>query len=123
MSAPHMETQAQAFLAGADLSSHQYKLVKFDTTNDSVVLCGNAEKPMGILMNAPKSGEVAEVAVAGGFKVKVASNATLGGSVASGASGVGRDAIGGEWAIGIFFDAGVSGDVVPCKIDIHQLNA
>jgi hypothetical protein len=121
MSAPHMETKAQAFLAGADLSSHQYKLVKFDTTNNAVVLCGNAEKPMGILMNAPKSGELAEVAIAGGFKVKVASNATLGGSVASGALGVGRDAVSTEWAIGIFFDSGVSGDVVPVKIDIHQL--
>lgn len=118
-----METKAQAFLAGADLSSHQYKLVKFDATNDQVILCGNAEKPMGILMNAPKAGELAEVAIAGGFKVKVSSNATLGGSVASGLLGVGRDAIAGEWAIGIFFDSGVSGDVVPVKIDIHQLNA
>ena len=121
MSAPHLEAKAQAFLAGADLSTHQFKLVKFDTTNNAVVLCGNAEKPMGILMNAPKSGELAEVAIAGGFKVKVSSNATLGGSVASGALGVGRDAVTTEWAIGIFFDAGVSGDVVPVKIDIHQL--
>jgi len=123
MSTPFLKPQCQAFLAGADLSAHQYKLVKWDSSNNSVVLCGNAEKPMGVLLNAPASGEVAEVAVQGGAKIKVASTVALGASCASGANGVGRNAVAGEWAIGTFQDAGASGDIVPVIIDLHQLDA
>lgn len=126
MSTPYLKPVVQGFLAGADLSTHQYKLVKWDTTNNSVVLCGNAEKPMGVLMNAPASGEMAEVAVQGGAKVKVASTISISSgalaSVASAASGVARAAVAGEWAIGVFQDAGVSGDVLPIIIGIHQLD-
>lgn len=123
MSQVYLAPKIQAFLAGADLSSHQYKLVKWDSTNNSVVLCGNAEKPMGILMNAPASGELAEVAVQGGAKVKIASTmSTLGVSMASAANGVGRAAVAGEWAIGTIQDTGVSGDIIPVIIDLHQLD-
>jgi len=124
MSQVHLASKIQAFTAGADLTTHQYKLVKFDTTNNSVVLCGNAEKPMGVLMNAPNSGELAEVAVQGGAKVKIGTTmSTLGGSIASAANGVARAAVAGEWAIGTQQDSGVSGDVIPVIIDLHQLNA
>jgi hypothetical protein len=124
MSQVYLASKIQAFTAGADLTTHQYKLVKFDTTNNSVVLCGNAEKPMGVLMNAPNSGELAEVAVQGGAKVKIGSTmATLGGSIASAANGVARAAVAGEWAIGTQQDSGVSGDIIPVIIDLHQLNA
>lgn len=120
----YLKPVIQAFLAGADLSASQYKVVKWDTTNNSVVLCGSAEKPMGILMNAPASGETAEVAVQGGAKIKIASTmSTIGASVASAASGVARAAVAGEWAIGTTQDAGVSGDIIPVIIDLHQLDA
>lgn len=124
MSQVHLKPMIQAFTAGADLSTHQYKLVKFDATNNAVILCGNAEKPLGVLMNNPASGEIAEVAVQGGAKVKIASTmSTLSGSVASAANGVARAAVAGEWAIGTQQDAGVSGDIIPIIIDLHQLNA
>lgn len=124
MSQTNFAPKILAFKAGADLTTHQYKLVKFGADNDTIVLCGNAEKPFGVLMNAPNTGEIAEVAVEGGAKVKIASTmSTLGGSVASAANGVARAAVAGEWAIGIQMDAGVSGDIIPVKIDLHQLNA
>lgn len=122
MSTPFLAPKCQAFLAAADLRSHQYKLVKFGASNDLVALCGDTDKPVGVLMNAPNSGELAEVAVQGGAKIKVASTVTLQASCASGASGVGRDAVAGEWAIGTFQDAGVTGDIVPVIIDLHQLD-
>jgi len=113
----------QAYTAEADLSTHQYKLVKYGTTNNDVVLCGAAEKPMGVLMNAPVSGGVAEVAKQGGAKIKIATTmATVGSSVASAADGVGRLAVAGEWAIGTTQDAGVSGDIIPVIIDLHQID-
>lgn len=124
MSQVYLAPKIQAFAAGADLTTHQYKLVKFDATNNSVILCGNAEKPMGVLMNNPNTGEIAEVAVQGGAKVKIGSTmSTLGGSIASAANGVARAAVAGEWAIGTQQDAGVSGDIIPIIIDLHQLNA
>jgi len=126
MSTPYLKPVIQAMLAGADLSTHQYKLVKWDTTNNSVVLCGSAEKPMGVLMNAPASGEMAEVAVQGGAKVKIASTISISSgalaSVASAASGVARAAVAGEWAFGVFTDSGVTGDIIPMIIGVHQLD-
>ena len=124
MSQVYLAPKIQAFTAGADLSTHQYKLVKFDSTNNSVILCGNAEKPIGVLMNAPASGDLAEVALQGGAKVKIGTTmSTLGGSIASAANGVARAAVAGEWAIGTQQDSGVSGDIIPIIIDLHQLNA
>lgn len=49
------------FVAGADLSALQYSFVKLHTTADQVVKCGAGERSIGILQNAPESGEVAEV--------------------------------------------------------------
>lgn len=124
MSTTHLAPKVLAFKAGADLSTHQYKLVKFGADNDTIVLCGNAEKPFGVLMNAPGLGEVAEVAVEGGAKVKIAGTmSTLGASVASSANGVGRVAIAGEWAIGVQMDTGVLNDIIPILINIHQLDS
>lgn len=122
MSQVYLQPKIQAFKAGADLTTHQYKLVKFGADNDTIVLCGNAEKPLGVLMNNPNTGELAEIAVQGGAKVKIATTmSTLGGSVASAANGVGRAAVAGEWAIGSQQDAGVSGDIIPIIIDIHTV--
>ena len=66
------------------------------------------------LRNSPAFGDVAEVAVQGGAKVKIGSTmSTLSGSVASAASGVARAAVAGEWAIGTQQDTGVSGKRIP----------
>lgn len=109
----------QAFKAGADLSAHKFKLVKL-SDKETIALCGDGERAIGVLMNAPAQGETAEVAIHGGAMVKVASNATLGASVQSGASGVGADAGAAKWCIGVFTDSGVSGDVVSIEIDRHN---
>ena len=51
--------------AGADLSSSQYKLVKI-TGARTVGLCtATTDKPIGVLVNKPKSGEAAQVVVIG----------------------------------------------------------
>jgi hypothetical protein len=125
MSQTYLSPKIIAKAAGADLTTHQYKLVKLGADNDSVVLCGNAEKPMGVLMNAPNTGELAEVAVAGGAKVKIASTISISSGVlascASAANGVGRAGVSTEFAIGVFTDSGVSGDIIPIIIGIHTV--
>lgn len=55
------------YVAGADLSALQYSFVKLHTTANQVVKCGAGEEMIGILQNAPESGEVAEVAGCDGY--------------------------------------------------------
>lgn len=117
--AAHLKPVVQAFLAEADLRSLQYTQVKVGSTNDYVTGAGSDEEAMGVLLNAPNTGEVAEVAIGGGAKVKVASNVTNGASCGVGALGVGKDAAAAKKCLGKFQDSGVSGDIVPILIDRH----
>lgn len=58
-----------SFLAGADLRTKQYYMVKI--SGGAIALCDTAgEQIFGILWNAPNTGEVAVVAVLGNAKVK-----------------------------------------------------
>lgn len=58
----------QTFVAGEDLSSHQFGLVKLDTTAGQVVIATAASAAIGILQNAPESGKLASVLTAFGVK-------------------------------------------------------
>lgn len=68
--------------AGADLSGSQFKLVKLASTAGQVVLAGTLNSTtgpsavVGVLMNAPASGEEAEVAIEGVVKV-IAGTSTI----------------------------------------------
>lgn len=67
MSVSFVQPVMKTFTAGEDLSAKQYTFVKFGSNNESIVGCSVAdEKSIGILMNAPASGELAEVALPGG---------------------------------------------------------
>lgn len=55
-------------VAGADLSAAQYKFVKI--SSGQAVLCAAAtDVPIGVLQNAPLSGQEAEITVIGGTKI------------------------------------------------------
>lgn len=56
-------------VAGADLSAKQYLLVKLDANGKAVVCSGATDVPIGVLQNAPSSGQEAEVVVVGGTKI------------------------------------------------------
>src|SRR5690349_196842 len=52
----------RTFIAGADLSSSQYRLVKLDSTQNQVVVAtAGTDNIIGYLQNAPKSGYEARV--------------------------------------------------------------
>lgn len=114
--------------AASDLSSHRFVLVKKNSSR-KIELCGNAEKPYGVMhlsqydlgRAGPLADEEAEVTTMGGAEVKINDTVAAGTSIASGANGIGRPAVAGEWAIGVADEAGVSGDVIPVRIFIHQL--
>jgi hypothetical protein len=66
-------------LAGANLSSSQYKIVKFASTAGEVVAATSATSLIaGVLMNEPADGEIAEVAYQGIAKVYMTTSISAG---------------------------------------------
>lgn len=66
-------------VAGADLSSSQYKFVKLDNGDGEVVLVNGAtDRPFGVLQNAPTAGQIAEITIVGGTKVECGGTASVG---------------------------------------------
>ena len=72
-------------VAGADLSTHQYKFVKMNGSGQAVLCTAVTDVPIGVLQNDPKSGQEAEVVVIGGTKIK-------GGEALAIGSAIGTDA-------------------------------
>lgn len=92
-----------SFKAGASQASNQFKLMKLDSAGD-VVLCGDGEQAIGVLLNAPASGAAAEVASLSRGRVKAKSAgalATIGTRLASDASGLLVAAAQGDYVLGI----------------------
>lgn len=57
-------------VAGGDLSSSQYKFVKINSSGQAVAIAAVTDRPIGVLQNAPTSGQEAEIVVVGGTKIK-----------------------------------------------------
>lgn len=55
--------------AGADLSSDQYKIVQLSAANTVTLATATTQAVIGVLVNAPGSGEAAQVAIQGVTKV------------------------------------------------------
>lgn len=72
--------------AGADLSAKQYHIVKFASTAGEVVAAGNGEG-IGVLMNDPTDGQVAEVAVLGVVPVIAEASVSAGVAITSNSTG------------------------------------
>lgn len=111
-----------SYKAGADLSAHQFKIVKFGADEKTIALCGAGERGIGVLQNAPKSGEVAEVAIFGaGAKVKAVGVITAGNSFASDATGFAKAATTGQFCLGVSFKTTVANEVFAAELAPHFL--
>lgn len=92
-------------LAGADLSSHQFGLVKL--SGATWVKCSAVtDMPIGILQDKPTSGLAACVAVGGVSKCKLGGSVTAGNKIGPDANGAGvskTDAT--HWAIGVALES------------------
>lgn len=101
----------KTFIAGEDLSSDQYKFVKLNSSGQ--VVKAAAAAAIGVLQNAPASGEPAEIALmGGGGLVKLGGTVAIQGEITSNASSVGTAAATTNFVAGVAMAAGVSGDVV-----------
>lgn len=100
--------------ASADLSAKQYYAVKLTSSSGTKIAVPSASSDdiIGILQNAPASGEAAEVTISGVTKMLLGETVALGAKVQSDATGKGVNAGAGR-VIGRALEAGVSGDIVP----------
>lgn len=55
----------ETFIAGADLSAAQYKLVEISAANTVTVCNATTDLPVGILQNKPTAGQAAQVRLLG----------------------------------------------------------
>lgn len=100
----------RSFIAAADLSSDKYKVVKLATNAEEVELAGAGEG-LGILMNSPKEGETAEVAMlGGGSQVHSGAAYAKGAELAADASGKLVAASSGNIVLGIALEAATAAD-------------
>jgi len=109
----------ESFIAGEDLSSSQFCAVKLSAAN-TVVLCGVGEQAVGILQNAPTSGQAATVRVLGSSLMKANGPFAFGdvlavvaatGKVDTASAASHNFAVGQAWAA-----SGAANDLVECLV-------
>lgn len=103
-------------IAGADLSAHQYKIVKLNSSDEVVAATAATDVILGVLDNTPADGESASVwlrSANGTFKVKLGGTVAIGDAVTSNGSSVGiATTTAGNQILGYAVQAGVSGDII-----------
>lgn len=99
--------------AGADLSSKQYTFVAVNSSGQVISPASQGNKCIGVVMNAPASGEQAVVQVSGVALVKCGATITTGAEVEALTSGQATTLASGKSA-GVVIEAGTntSGDIV-----------
>jgi len=74
-------------VAGADLSAAQYKFVKLNSSGQAIICAAATDSPIGVLQNAPLSGQEAEVLIVGGTKITAGAAITLPNTIGTDANG------------------------------------
>jgi hypothetical protein len=74
-------------VAGADLSALQYTFVKINSSGLAVACYSSTDIPIGVLQNAPISGQEAEVLIVGGTKIVAGAAIGEGAQIGTGTTG------------------------------------
>lgn len=111
------------FVAGADLSSKQFHFVEVDNgTGNVTAVDGATDRAIGVLQNAPTSGQVADVLIAGGTKVVAGGTASAGQPVFASASatavtlGIGTTGSA-AYVLGTFIEPAAAGAITTAVIN------
>lgn len=104
-------TTCVTLVAAADLTAAQFRFVSVDSSG-TVALTADDAHADGVLLNAPNSGEAAEVAIGGIVKVECGATVTRGGDVSSGANGKAKDADTSAAVLGTALETGADGRVI-----------
>jgi hypothetical protein len=111
------------FVAGADLSTKQYTFVKLNSSGQVIAVAADTDSPIGVLQNAPTSGQEASVTIVGGTKLVASASATLGTVLAIGTTAAGKgvnrpvtDTT--KYTLGVYLQApGADGDIVAAIVN------
>lgn len=114
----HHPQVAAGYVAESDLSSSQYLLVKMGTEDSKVVLCGDGEDAVGVLVEPAVADGAVTVAVGGQVKVVAGGTFSRGAKLASDASGKVVTAISTDVVVGTAVtSAGAADEVVTMEFD------
>lgn len=109
-------------IAGADLSSSQYRFVKLNSNAKEVVVCGDGEDAFGILQDAPVQGEAACIGIGGVSKVYAGASFNAGAVLSSGASGVANTSANGDYMLGKALSGGANGAIATMLIQMTGID-
>ena len=108
-------------VAGADLSAKQYNFVKLNSSGQAVAVAAATDLPIGILQNAPLSGQEAEVLISGGSKLVLGGTVAAAAIVSPSAAGAGVAIVHGtdttKYAVGQAITGGASGEIVTVVVN------
>lgn len=109
-------------IAGEDLSSKQYHFVKMSANRTVVACSGLTDVPVGVLQNAPTSGQAAEVTAIGVTKIVGDADLSAGNAIGTSADGqadakaIGTDTT--QYVCGIvILDNGAAGGMITAVIN------
>lgn len=104
-------------LAGEDLTAAQYLFVTLETDDALDLADAITDKPYGVLMNAPNTGEAANVKARGETKVVAAAALAVGDLVGPATSGKAQVAVSTQFPCGIVtLAAGADGDIAVIEL-------
>ena len=111
--ATYNNQQVLSLEAGADLSAGQFLLVKAHSVANQVVLAGNGENAIGVLVEpADAAGKEVTVAIGGKLRAYAGATTGIGVEVASDAAGKIVPAATTDAILGISTTAGVTGGMI-----------
>jgi hypothetical protein len=109
-------------LAGADLSTAQYKIVKLSGAN-AVLASAAGELAYGVLQNAPVAGDAAGIAIGGRTKIQLGATLAAGAKFSTSAAGLAIAAISTHQVLGTIVEGGASGEIGSAVIDLNGVLA
>jgi hypothetical protein len=109
-------------VAGGDLSALQYTFVKLNSSGEAVAAAAATDIPIGVLQNAPTSGQEAEVLIVGGTKIVAGAAISEGALVGTSSTGKAVALVAGtdttKYVVGtLLTESGASGDIVTAVVN------
>lgn len=109
-------------VAAADLSALQYTFVKLNSSGQAVAAAAATDIPIGVLQNAPTSGQEAEVLIVGGTKIVAGAAISEGALIGTSSTGKAVALVSGtdttKFVVGtLITESGASGDVVTAVVN------
>lgn len=110
-----------SLIAGADLSALQFRFVMLNSSGQVIVTTDGGDA-IGVLLNKPTSGQVAEVQTMGIAKVTASGNLAAGSKVSASATGKAQATATGKHVVGTLVgDPAADGDIVEVLLGSNML--